>query len=78
MATADSAKITLETTFGIDPARLSEFTEGEAQSVLSQAASTAAAEPQPVPRERLTAIAIDSIENLEAAILATTSEVIYQ
>lgn len=78
MATADSAKITLEATFGIDPARLSKFTEGEAQSVLSQAASTAAAEPQPVPRERLTAIAIDSIENLEAAILATTSEVIYQ
>lgn len=78
MAATDSAKFTLEDNFGIDPARLSKFTEGEAQSILAQATSTAATEPQPVPRERLTAIADESIENLEAVILATTSEVIYQ
>ena len=75
--TVTPAKATLQVHYGITPERMANISPGEAESVLAQAASITAADAQPVSATQRTRIATEAIENLEAAIQATTSEVIY-
>lgn len=73
----DDPRATLETQYSVTPERLAHFTEPEAQSILDLAARTASKEQHPSP-ERLAEIAEECAANLELAIQATTSEIIYR
>lgn len=75
--TATPAKTTLQVHYGITPERMANISPGEAESVLAQAATVTAALSQPASPAQRTRIATEAIENLEAAIQATTSEIIY-